>query len=142
MRLPRLLATALALVVCSALPAPAQGTVIPDNATVQCNDGSWSRAASQRGACSRHKGVKQWIGRRPNTASARCNDGSYWLNATPQGACSSHGGVYRSYDKARKDERKEMQAEHKMDKKERRAERKMDKMQRKDERKEDRKSKP
>jgi hypothetical protein len=142
MRLPRLLATALALVVCSALPAPAQGTVIPDNATVQCNDGSWSRAASQRGACSRHKGVKQWIGRRPNTASARCNDGSYWLNATPQGACSSHGGVYRSYDKASREEHKEMKAERRMDKKEMKAERRMDRKEMKAERTEDRKPKP
>jgi hypothetical protein len=121
MRLPRLLAAAIVLSAAAALPARAQNIVIADNATAQCNDGSWSAAASTRGACSGHKGVKNWIGRRPRGAAARCNDGAYWTNATLQGACSSHGGVYKSYQKAekaaRKDEKREMKNDARMDRK-------------------------
>lgn len=127
MRLTRLLLGALTLVVCAATPSRAQGVQIPDNATVQCNDGSWATTASRRGACSGHKGVKHWIGARPKHATARCNDGEYWTNATLQGACSRHGGVFQSYKAAEKAEKKEMKAEAKAEKKERKAEAKDDK---------------
>jgi Protein of unknown function (DUF3761) len=99
----RLAAGSLALVLSASVPARAQATVtIPDATTAQCTDGSWSKSASQRGACSAHGGVKLWIGKRPRGAAARCTDGSYWTNATLQGACSSHGGVYKSYKAAKK----------------------------------------
>jgi hypothetical protein len=121
MRLTSLVLTAI-IVLCAAAPARAQVVVvIPDNSTVQCNDGSWAATASQRGACSGHKGVKHWIGKRPRGAQARCNDGEYWMNATLSGACSSHGGVYKSYKTAAKAaakaEKREMKADMKMEKK-------------------------
>ncbi len=130
MKLARLLTTALAVSLCAAAPARAQSAnLIPDNATVQCNDGSWASSANQRGACGRHKGVKHWIGRRPAHAAARCNDGEYWTNATLQGACSSHGGVFKSY-------KTEMKADAKADKREMKAEARADKREMKVEQKE------
>jgi hypothetical protein len=33
----------------------------PENATAQCNDGTFSMAKEHRGACSGHKGVKAWF---------------------------------------------------------------------------------
>jgi uncharacterized protein DUF3761 len=130
MRLTRLVLSALTFVVCAAAPARSQGIRIPDNATVQCNDGSWGMTASRRGACSGHKGVKHWVGARPRNAAARCNDGEYWTNATMQGACSRHGGVFQSYKEAKADvkaERKEAKAEVKADRKEMKAEMKAEK---------------
>jgi hypothetical protein len=132
MRLIRLVSTALALIAGATMPSAAraqqQGVVIPEHATAQCGDGTWSMASNQRGACSSHQGVKHWIGRRPANASARCNDGEYWTNPTAQGACSSHGGVYKTYKAAekaeRKEEKKEMKAEKKAEKKEKKAEKK------------------
>jgi hypothetical protein len=41
------------------LGAQAQG---PAGSTAVCKDGSYSHAASIKGACSRHGGVKSWIG--------------------------------------------------------------------------------
>lgn len=82
--------------------ARAQATTIPVTATAQCTDGTWSSAASQKGACSGHQGVKKWIGKKPRGATARCNDGEYWTNATEQGACSGHGGVLTWYKKDKK----------------------------------------
>jgi hypothetical protein len=78
-----------------AAAAPAR----PANATAQCNDGTWWTNATRQGACSSHRGVKEWLaaapaaGAPPANATARCKDGTYWTNATRQGACSAHGGV-------------------------------------------------
>ena len=33
----------------------------PTNATAKCKDGTYSHAATHRGACSRHGGVAQWL---------------------------------------------------------------------------------
>lgn len=81
-----------------ARPLAAQSKM-PDKSTGRCGDGTWTMAASQRGACSAHQGVKKWIGKKPRGATARCNDGEYWANATAQGACSGHEGVLLWYKK-------------------------------------------
>ena len=41
------------------IQAPPAGA--PENATAQCNDGTFSMAKQHRGACSGHKGVKAWF---------------------------------------------------------------------------------
>ncbi len=97
----------------------------PANATAQCNDGTYSQAKSEQGACSSHGGVKTWYGkesaasapgqtspkarsssarsssasttRKPANATAECADGTYSKARTQQGACSSHGGVKTWY---------------------------------------------
>ena len=43
----------------SDIQAPPAGA--PENATAQCNDGTFSFAKQHRGACSGHKGVKAWF---------------------------------------------------------------------------------
>jgi uncharacterized protein DUF3761 len=39
-------------------------------ATGQCNDGSYTRAKTQRGACSQHGGVRTWFGASSNSKAA------------------------------------------------------------------------
>ncbi|MEO8258365.1 MAG: DUF3761 domain-containing protein [Acidobacteriota bacterium] len=58
----------------------------PKDATGQCTDGTYTTAASRRGACSGHGGVKMF-------ATARCTDGTYSFSKSTKGACSAHGGV-------------------------------------------------
>lgn len=66
---------------------------MPKNATARCSDSTWSKAASQQGACSSHGGVAKWFGKAPTNMTARCTDGEYWTNEERRGACSQHGGV-------------------------------------------------
>ena len=73
----------------------------PGKATARCSDGTWSKAASQQGACSAHGGVATWFGKKPRGATARCNDGQYWDTAERQGACSGHDGVAVWYKKVK-----------------------------------------
>jgi hypothetical protein len=66
---------------------------MPKKATARCGDSTWSKAESQRGACSSHGGVAKWFGAAPANMTARCTDGEYWTNEERRGACSQHGGV-------------------------------------------------
>jgi len=66
---------------------------MPRTATARCGDSTWSKAASQQGACSSHGGVAKWFGKAPANMTARCSDGEYWTNEERRGACSQHGGV-------------------------------------------------
>ena len=66
---------------------------MPRTATARCGDSTWSKAASQQGACSSHGGVAKWFGKAPAGMTARCSDGEYWTNEERRGACSQHGGV-------------------------------------------------
>lgn len=50
---------AAARVAAARTPAPAAAR--PANATGQCGDGTYTTAATQRGACGRHGGVKAWF---------------------------------------------------------------------------------
>lgn len=61
--------------------------------TARCGDSTWSKAASEKGACSSHGGVARWYGKAPRGTTARCNDGEFSRAADTQGACSDHGGV-------------------------------------------------
>src|SRR5436309_912513 len=71
----------------------AAATEMPRSATARCGDNTWSSAATQQGACSKHGGVAKWIGKAPKGATARCKDGEYWTTPERQGACSGHDGV-------------------------------------------------
>ena len=66
---------------------------MPRTATARCSDSTWSKAASQQGACSSHGGVAKWFGKAPANVTARCSDGEYWTNEERRGACAQHGGV-------------------------------------------------
>ena len=44
------------------LIGPAVYAQAPSGTTAQCNDGSYSKAKTERGACSSHGGVKTWFG--------------------------------------------------------------------------------
>ena len=66
---------------------------MPKTATARCGDSTWSKAASQQGACSSHGGVAKWFGKAPSNMTARCSDGEYWTNEERRGACAQHGGV-------------------------------------------------
>src|SRR6059036_2559826 len=43
-------------------PVDAKSTRKPKGATAQCEDGTYTRAKTQQGACSSHGGVKTWYG--------------------------------------------------------------------------------
>ena len=66
---------------------------MPRTATARCSDSTWSKAASQQGACSAHGGVAKWFGTAPKGYTGRCKDGEYWTTEEQRGACSAHGGV-------------------------------------------------
>lgn len=103
--------------------ADAQASKAPKGATAQCKDGTFSKAKTQRGACSGHGGIASWFadskaeskiaprprdtkppaaaGRSnapvaanaPANATGRCKDGSYTTASSKRGACSGHGGL-------------------------------------------------
>lgn len=108
------LATVAAMALLAALPLRLTAQAPPAGATFKCKDGTYSTAATSRGACSRHGGVGQTLsaapaaptaaaptarvaapaaGTPPAGATFRCTDGTYSTAATSRGACSRHGGV-------------------------------------------------
>jgi hypothetical protein len=121
------LAAGVLLATASLAQAPAGA---PAGATGQCNDGTYWTSATKSGACSGHKGVKEWYGAAaaapaaapakaapaaapakaatapvaagpaPAGATALCKDGTYWTGASKSGACSGHKGVQDWYGAA------------------------------------------
>ena len=99
--------------------ASTKAKAAPSGATALCKDGTYSTAHTQRGACSRHGGIDEWLATTdksssateeaapsgagaatpakaeaaPSGATAQCKDGSYSTAHTQQGACSRHGGI-------------------------------------------------
>jgi hypothetical protein len=119
--LPASLVTGLFVLAVPAFVAPvdAKTTRKPKGATAQCEDGTYSQAKTQQGACSGHGGVKTWYGdsaastpaaktttsraakpprtstapAAPTGATAQCKDGTYSSAKNRSGACGGHGGV-------------------------------------------------
>src|SRR5439155_19074232 len=60
--IPVLAGTLVAAVSVAPLEAKATARTRPAGATAQCNDGTYSKAKSEQGACSSHGGVKTWYG--------------------------------------------------------------------------------
>jgi uncharacterized protein DUF3761 len=56
--LPLLTALLWAAAACSQSPPPGA----PAGTTAMCKDGSFSSSATKQGACSSHKGIKEWYG--------------------------------------------------------------------------------
>ena len=82
----------------------------PAGATAKCGDGTYSKSKTEKGACSKHKGVVEWYGAGGNAAAPQapaaaapsaapagatfaCKDGSYSKSKSAKGACSKHGGI-------------------------------------------------
>lgn len=47
--------------VCVHRPVKTQDTSVPNGATAQCRDGSYSFSQHRRGTCSHHGGVAKWL---------------------------------------------------------------------------------
>jgi hypothetical protein len=41
--------------------SPVRASRVPDGATAECNDGTFSFSQNHRGTCSHHGGVKRWF---------------------------------------------------------------------------------
>ena len=70
------LAWSVAAALALAVPAgvAAQATTKPANATGECKDGTFSTAASKRGACSGHGGIKTWYADAKSDTKAASKD--------------------------------------------------------------------
>src|SRR5437588_7268770 len=62
----------------------------PKGATAQCNDNTFSTAKTERGACSKHGGVKMWWGAGTVVAPAPVSPKT---TPPPRGASPSKGGT-------------------------------------------------
>jgi hypothetical protein len=111
------LAASAALALLIGAPAWLGAQAAPAGATFKCTDGTYSTAATPRGACSRHGGIAQTLRTAPAApapaaaatpapraaapaaatvpagAKFKCGDGTYSTAASPRGACSRHGGI-------------------------------------------------
>jgi hypothetical protein len=108
------LAALVAAALLAASPVWLAAQAPPAGATFKCKDGTYSTASTPRGACSRHGGIAQALGRAPAApapapsaaaapaagaaaapagATFKCKDGTYSTASTPRGACSRHGGI-------------------------------------------------
>ena len=47
--------------VCVHRPVKTQGAAVPQGATAQCGDGSYSFSQHRQGTCSHHGGVAKWL---------------------------------------------------------------------------------
>jgi hypothetical protein len=64
------LRTFAAVLVLSAVGASILAAQAPQGATAKCRDGTYSHAASHKGACSHHGGVDSWISPSPQSADS------------------------------------------------------------------------
>lgn len=65
------LASLIAGLICSVSTLTWSADTAPSNATGQCKDGSYTTAASHRGACADHGGVKSWFADKDAAATTR-----------------------------------------------------------------------
>ena len=82
-----------ALLACAAWAQAPVGA--PAGTTATCKDGSFSSSATKQGACSGHKGVKDWYGAAASKVWANKDSQTYhcpsskWYGKTPNGSYMS-----------------------------------------------------
>jgi len=69
----------------AAAPQSAGGSA-PNSATGQCTDGTYTRAKTEQGACSRHGGVKTWYGASQSTVAPPSSPPAPTPKSTPPAA--------------------------------------------------------
>jgi hypothetical protein len=93
MLLRRIITAVLASGVLAAAPLLAQKPAnAPKNATAECKDGTFSTAKTERGACSKHGGVKSWWGA-GSVVAPKATPPKSTTTAPPKGGSSTKGGT-------------------------------------------------